>query len=341
MRERILEFVACPNCSGDLQQGDGDLVCATCRRRYPIRAGVPRFVEQGRHGSDTAETFSYEFSRLSDEADPVKKRGQDVVTFFRATGLDPRIYEHVDTAGKRVDLTPEDIDYEPDGSVLGGKLALDAGCGGGRFTRLLAGYGARVVALDISEAVSRVAVTTDPAMVAVVQADILHPPIRPGTFDLVVSIGVLHHTADTRRAILALARLLRPGGSLAVWVYGPDYWAGPVRERVTKAVRAVLLRLPVEARAGFCRHVLLPIGGLQMKLAKSRLTKWLFSPLFILNIPRHRDRGVMLATIFDYWSPPVIRTHTAAEVTRWFREAGLVDVRALPMPTAVTGVRPG
>ena len=44
---------------------------------------------------------------------------------------------------------------------------------------------------------------------------------------------------------------------------------------------------------------------------------------------------------FDGYSPRYHGTHSADEVTGWFRAAGLVDVREEGWPTAVRGRRPG
>ena len=46
-----------------------------------------------------------------------------------------------------------------------------------------------------------------------VESDLRRPGLRPGAFDVVYSSGVLHHTADPRRAFAMVAQLARPGGS--------------------------------------------------------------------------------------------------------------------------------
>src|SRR5205085_12165178 len=80
-----------------------------------------------------------------------------------------------------------------------GKIGLDAGCGFGRSLYYAASYGAEVIGLDLSEAVEAArANTRDLPGAHVVQADIFHPPIRPGTLDFVYSIGVLQHLTDPR-----------------------------------------------------------------------------------------------------------------------------------------------
>lgn len=41
--ERLLEILVCPKCKGELdyRRDESELVCETCRLRYPIREGIP------------------------------------------------------------------------------------------------------------------------------------------------------------------------------------------------------------------------------------------------------------------------------------------------------------
>jgi uncharacterized protein YbaR (Trm112 family) len=40
----ILDQLACPACLGNLRLADGRLVCASCRRAYPIVDGIPALI---------------------------------------------------------------------------------------------------------------------------------------------------------------------------------------------------------------------------------------------------------------------------------------------------------
>src|SRR6185503_3172671 len=118
---------------------------------------------------------------------------------------------------------------------------LEAGCGMGRFTEVLASTGAEVWSFDATEAVeANAANNARHANVRFAQADIFAPPFAPGRFDKVLCVGVLQHTPDPPRAFAALAALLAPGGEIAVDVYAlgwrclltPKYALRPLTRRL-------------------------------------------------------------------------------------------------------------
>ena len=126
------------------------------------------------------------------------------------------------------------VDYDRLGLRAGERL-LDLGCGGGRHAYEAIRRGARVTALDASEAelkdvsalmdeLARHDETGTDGVGAVVCADALKIPFRDGSFDRVIAAEVLEHVPGDQVAMAELARVLRPGGSLAVTVprFGPE-----------------------------------------------------------------------------------------------------------------------
>ena len=126
-----------------------------------------------------------------------------------------------------------------------GKRLLDAGCGIGRNSYWPLRYGAAaVVAFDLDRRTVRVAAEnlsfTDRARVF--QGSIYEVAFHE-EFDIVLSIGVIHHLKNPARAMANLVRAARPGGTIHVWVYAREG-----HTRVTLAVdtvRRVSSRLPV------------------------------------------------------------------------------------------------
>jgi SAM-dependent methyltransferase len=210
---------------------------------------------------------------------------------------------------------------------LAGTRVLDAGCGMGRYLRVAAAMGARVVGLDLSEAVQAARdLTIDLPEVALVRGDLLHPPFAPGTFDHIYALGVLDHTPDPRTAFLALAQLLKSGGRIAVWVYPRER---PLLERIINIHRAISTRLPLGTLLALSR-LMAPVGGLKRRLMASpnRLVARAGVALNVLTIgvSMHPDPEVRVCDTLDWYAPHYLSRHTRDEVVGWFAEAVLVDV---------------
>jgi SAM-dependent methyltransferase len=103
---------------------------------------------------------------------------------------------------------------------------LDAGCGTGVSTEYLVHLNpqARVTAIDISPGALKVATErcqrSGAERVEFHHLSLFDADRLPGEFDLINSVGVLHHTADPIGGIQALARKLAPGGLMHIFVYG-------------------------------------------------------------------------------------------------------------------------
>jgi SAM-dependent methyltransferase len=110
-----------------------------------------------------------------------------------------------------------------------GDLLLDLGCGFGRHAYGAARRGARVVAFDYAEAELKEVHNTFSAMAdarevgaaslaGAVQGDGTLLPFSDGAFDRIIASEVLEHIEDDQAALDELARVLRPGGTIALTV---------------------------------------------------------------------------------------------------------------------------
>jgi SAM-dependent methyltransferase len=249
--------------------------------------------------SRTVSAYSLQWNRFR-----IVRPEEDRATFRNRTGLDP--------------------------AHLAGCLVLDAGCGMGRYARIAAEAAGLVVGLDLSEAVQAArALTAGQRNVALVRGDLLRLPLSEGRFDHVYSLGVLDHTPNPRRAFLGLARLLKPGGRIVVWVYAREK---PRVERVMNLHRAISTRLPLHVLMTLSR-LMAPVGGWKRTLMSSRwrVVRRLGVGLHALTIgvSMHPDAEVRVCDTLDWYAPRFLSRHTVEEVAGWFREAGLVEVSDL------------
>jgi SAM-dependent methyltransferase len=158
--------------------------------------------------------------------------------------------------------------------ITPGDRVLDVGCGNGRHAFEAYRRGARVVAFDLDrEELAAVAglcgamrlegEVPPEAGSAPVSGDATVLPFADSSFDKVIAAEVFEHILDDQRAMNELARVLRPGGVLAVtvpaWLPERICW-GLSREyhEVPGGHVRIYTRLELEAklrRAGFA------IGG--------------------------------------------------------------------------------
>lgn len=116
---------------------------------------------------------------------------------------------------------------------LAGRTFLDIGCGSGLHSLAALHLGAaKVRALDLDEH----SVGTTRAVLgrfcpegpySVERKSVFDLDLQgEGLYDVVYSWGVLHHTGAMSRAILNACRLVKPGGTLVLALYGKTRWCG-------------------------------------------------------------------------------------------------------------------
>jgi SAM-dependent methyltransferase len=101
--------------------------CAGCQRKFPLVNGVVRFVDKQHY----ARSFGFQWLKHDRTQLDTESSRRSEADFIRRTGL-----------------KPED---------LAGKLVLDVGCGMGRYAEVASRWGARVVGIDLSQAVEAAA----------------------------------------------------------------------------------------------------------------------------------------------------------------------------------------
>jgi trans-aconitate 2-methyltransferase len=150
--------------------------------------------------------------------------------------------------------------------LAGDERVLDAGCGSGRVTELLAERlpRGRVVALDASQAMldeARWRLSRFGARIEYVRADLAAPLPVDGPVDAVFSTAVLHWVADHDGVFRNFAAVLRPGGQLVVQCGGTgncasviavlretgDGWPGPWTFATPEETRRRLMAAGFEA----------------------------------------------------------------------------------------------
>jgi SAM-dependent methyltransferase len=307
MQRALLTWLRCPICRECLEPDskldeirDGFLACQH-GHRFPIARGIPRFVS---HDAYTG-SFSYEWRR------------------FRKTQLDSCTGRN-DTR----DRLQASLNFPIE--QLDGKLVLDVGCGMGRFAEIVHRYGGTYVGVDYSYAVDAAYENAGRLHdVHFVQADLFHLPFADDVFDLVMSLGVLHHTPNPRRAFASLPRLVKPAGKLTITVYDAGnkiyvansrFW----RRYTTRLPRRTLHALSFAAAPLYYLWTLPVLGGLLRGVA---------------FISLERDWRWRVLDTFDWYSPKFQSWHTHHEVFGWFKNNGFEGIEVLAPSISQIGVK--
>jgi len=200
-----------------------------------------------------------------------------------------------------------------------GKAFLDVGCGMGRNSYWPMMYGAaRGVAIDVDRRSLAAARRTLARFAnAVVLAASAYDIAFRDEFDIVFSIGVLHHLEAPEKALDAMVKAVKPGGLVLIWVYGLENNEWIVR-LVSPLRRLLLSRLPIRVL-----HVasVFPAALLWMALrVRGGGTEY---AMFLKRCSFRQLRSIvfdqLLPRIAHYWPRPVI----ADMLTK----AGLTDVQ--------------
>lgn len=252
MTKFLLDLLADPESGEPLRAeqvalgNDGRIVSATlvgASRSYPIRGGIPRFVDAEPDRTRTVESFGDQWNHFNFDQ-------------FRRQWLTHTVSN---TFGS------------PD--VFRGKLVIDAGAGSGAQAVWMLESGASyVVLLEMSHAVDGVILAnlrrSGFTNWDVVQCSIDHPPLREQIADLVICHNVIQHTPSVEATARALFRLVAPGGEFAFNCY-PKNDRGALRwlrlHAIYTPLRAVLSRAPFRVNLAYATAVaalrMIPVLG--------------------------------------------------------------------------------
>ena len=204
-----------------------------------------------------------------------------------------------------------------------GQDILDVGCGIGRNTYWPMLWGVRsALAIDLDErslAAARRNLASFPD--ARVERRSAYEIGEENRFDIVYSIGVIHHLDDPLAAVKQMVGAAKPGGVVLIWLYGRENndwlirWFNPLRQ-------ALFAKAPL----GLVYALAIPLATvlwIALRIFPFRLEYFRLIRRFSF---RH-----LLAIVFDHMIPRIAHYYTQAEALNLLRDAGLEGVHAQPV----------
>ena len=277
--DRFRELLACPACAVGLA---ADWSCGRCGVQFDAPDGIPDLRLPADARTDAVRRF-YEAAPFPGYPP------RDSLSALRARAEQSRFARLLDQA------------------IPGDACVLDAGCGTGQMCLYLSRADRAVIGADLTRASLRLGAAAARRFaltgVMFVETDLQRPGFRRGSFDVVYSSGVIHHTPDPRLSFARLAELARPGGTIVLGVYN------------------VFARIPLRVRR-----------------AIARLSGFRVIPFDPVLRDRSHESDRREAWLRDQYRHPEEHRHTLAEVQRWFAENHVEYLRAYP--SAVLGDEP-
>lgn len=292
MSESIFQ---CPSCSSQVlvyQPEPEALICDGCATAFAIRDGAPRFTLGF---SDPG--FDQRWRQHP------KPQPTDAVQFHAKTGLRPE--------------------------ALQGKTVLDAGCGIGRYCAFITGAGGHAIGVDISPS-GLAAARQNAPQARLIEADLQRLPLKTEVVDAAFSIGVLHHTASPQVSFNEVARTVKPGGYLGIWVY-TDPVLDPKYRLMVEFLHEITRSCPPEVLYDICRRY-------AVKIRDTYYPTW--GPAEQIMRPAYNPLDEQcISDMFDWHTPKYRSWHSASEVRGWFGDAGFDVTWEGNFPVSMGGVK--
>lgn len=215
------------------------------------------------------------------------------------------------------------------------KVFLDVGCGAGRNSFWAMKNGAKGgVAIDVDDRSLQAATHNLEKHPAVeVKHCSIYELSNNDYFDIAFSIGVIHHLAQPEEAVRKMAKAIKPGGKVLVWLYGYENnewivkFADPLR-------KILFSRLPLSI-VYFLSIIPTALLWLITRLGIIRIAYFKMLKRFPFKHLRH--------IVFDHMIPRIALYYRHAEAIELLKQAGLQDIQTKwvnEMSWTVIGVKP-
>jgi len=273
------DILACPACGRELFVAGKNIECVSCKAVFVVDNGIPMlFVSEGgrtQHVTDVVKAF-YEDNPFPNYDDLDSK--QSLMEKARR-GIFARLLNEQLPRRARV---------------------LEVGCGTGQLTNFLGIHWDReVFGADVCVNSLRLAKAFRDKFgiknAQFVQMNLFKPAFRPGSFDLVISNGVLHHTSDALGGFCSISRLVKYGGCIVIGLYNRI-------GRLTTDLRRVLFHL----------------SGDRLLLLDAHMRN------------RNHNKMRKRAWFMDQYKHPQESRHSYDEIIDWFESNGFEFLFSIP-----------
>ncbi len=221
---------------------------------------------------------------------------------------------------------------------------LNAGCGVA-WSEYLFNYNSKTErhCIDISLSVETAYKNTEKFKnIAVSQASIFELPYRDETFDIIYSLGVIHHTPNPKKALQVLVEKLVPGGLIGIYIYTKKPL---LREMADRGIRKITTKMKYEECMQFSKKMTKlgralnknkqpliideDIELLGIKKGKYNIHRFMYN--YFLKCWYSPKQDIEYANLInqDWYHPYYASHHTKEEIINWFKRAGVRKITCI------------
>ncbi len=302
MKYNLLKFICCPKCKSefkiyvktkkDKEIFGGSLICKNCNSSFPIIRGIPRILD--------SQKLTHIKRKVGERFGTEWKLHGNIYSFYKKQFLDW--------------ISPFNA------SEFKNKIVLDAGCGKGRHLVQVQKLGAKeIIGIDIGNSVEVAFENTmHLSNVHVIQGDIYFLPFK-NIFDIVYSIGVIHHLPSPYEGFKSLTSVLKEKGKLIIWVYareGNDWiikYFDPLRRNIFSKINPKLL------------YYISYLPSILVYLSTRTILKKFFYREYLNYISKFPFKEIH-HIVYDQMNSPLTHYISREEIEKWKNEILLKEV---------------